>query len=66
MVLTPIFVGKGGIFVGLRREVLEAKEEREKNEAANAVEVSNSDNSDDRDFHGIFWNMLHDKFIGDD
>ena len=52
--------------MGLRREVLEAEEERERNEAANAVEVSNSNDSDDRDFHGIFWNILHDKFIGDD
>lgn len=52
--------------MGLRREVLEAEEERELNEAANAVEVSDSGDPDDRNFHGIFWNMLHDKFIGDD
>ena len=65
MVLTPISVGKGGIFVGLKRELREAEEERERNEAANAVEVSDSGDPDDRNFHGIFWNILHDKFIED-
>ena len=52
--------------MGLKSELREAEEERERIEAANAVEVSDSDDPDDRNFHGIFWNMLHDKFIGDD
>lgn len=51
--------------MGLRREVLEEMEEREIKEASESIMNSTCDDFD-RDIHGIGWNILHNKFIGDD